>query len=378
MTRVQPHDVSSTREFLHSCLPTNHLQGSDRGFVTAWSNELKLQTEIDDIDSPSSEAGGSTAVYDGGDSGQLHQRRQRSASSPVATDKEQLIKDVGSNFLLNHNPRVDTSESKATTLQEQSSTCDDSALQLETEDGSRLENEILAALEVSSERQGRKFLPFDQMDKIFTYEAILEELQTQFRDGTQEHIRCLAHEVYDAVELPDSKLTTRRKIFGTLVRINKAAWITHFIDEGLHDSDLPFFFPNSNEPHEPVIRKTKQGHTVPVRCFTVPRWKPLERELFEQYQWQFQAPFFQVTPTNGQRKRPLHYALGDNSILPFTEDFEGEGMGDMISAGYSEVWRVRIHPAHHSHPSVSMLHVICSKFHCQLRTMANPTRANSE
>lgn len=190
------------------------------------------------------------------------------------------------------------------------------------------------------------------MDKIFTYEAILKELHTHHLDLTEEGLQCLAHKVYDEVKLPDSSLTTRRKIFGTLVRINKAAWITNFISEGLYDSDLPFYFPNSNEQHEPVMRRTRKGHSVPVHCFTVPRWKPFERESFEQYQWEFQAPFFEVTPTNGQRRRPLHYELGYNSILPFTEDFEGEGMGDMISAGYSEVWRVRIHPAHHSHPSV--------------------------
>lgn len=187
------------------------------------------------------------------------------------------------------------------------------------------------------------------MDKIFTYEAILEELQTHFRDETQANLIHLAHQVYDEVDLSDSSLTTRRKIFGTLVRIDKAAWITHFIDEGLYDSDLPFYFSNSNEPYESVTRTTKEGHSVPIHF---PRWKHFEREAFEQWQWEFQAPFFQVTATNGQRKRPLHYSLGHNTILPFTEDFEGDGMGDMISAGYSEVWRVRIHPSHHSHPSV--------------------------
>lgn len=235
---------------------------------------------------------------------------------------------------------------------EQSLSGDDPALHLGTDCAASLESRILDALEVSSGRTGRKFLPFNQMDKIFTYEAILDELQTHYPDLTEGDLQCLAHKIYDEITLPDSSLTTRRKIFATLVRINKAAWITHFIREGLYDSDLPFFFPNYNEQHEPVTRRTRQGQRVPIYCFTVPRWTPFERELFEQYQWEFQAPFFQVTPTNGQRRRPLHYELGDNSILPFTEDFEGEGIGDMISAGYSEVWRVRIHPAHHSHPSV--------------------------
>lgn len=335
--------------------PADHLQSSDSGIVTAWSNEpLKVQTEIDDTGTPSSEAGGSTAVYDGGDSGQLQQRRQRSASSPVVTDKEQLIRDVGSKFL-SHSRGVgeEDSGSKATTLREQSLSGDESALQPETNHEINLESRILDALEVSSGRLGRKFLPFDQMDKIFTFEAILKELQAHCPSRTGEGLQFLAHQIHDEVKPPNSSLTTRRKIFGTLVRINKTACIIHFIEEGLYDSDLPFYFPSSTEQHEPVIRRTRQGQNIPVRCFTVPRWKPFERESFEQYQWEFQAPFFQVTPTNGTRRRPLHYPLGDNAVLPFIEDFEGEGMGDMISAGYSEVWRVRIHPAHHSHPSVS-------------------------
>lgn len=306
-----------------------------------------MQSEASDTGSASSDAGGSTAVYDGGDSGQLHQRRQRSVSYPTATYQEQLIKDVGSTFLSpNQNPREDTSGSKATALRNASH---HRALQIETEDGSCLENKILAALKPSSERLGRRFLPFNRMDKIFTYEAILEELQTHFRDETQVDLSCLAHQVYDEVELPDSSLTTRRKIFGTLVRINKAAWITHFIDQGLYDSDLPFYFPNSNEQHGPVTRRTKEGHKIPINF---PRCKHFERESFESWQWEFQAPFFEVTPTNGQTRRPLHYSLSDNTILPFTEDYEGKRNGDMISGGYSDVWRVRIHPSHHSHPSV--------------------------
>lgn len=328
------------------------MQGFGGGFITAWSNELKVQTEPDDTGSPSSEAEGSTAVYDGGDSGQLQQRRERSASCPAVKNKEQLIKDVGSKFISPSHTEVDKSESKATTPREKPSSCDDTALELETEDGTSLENRILGALEVSSGRHGRRFLPFNRMDNVLTYDAILKELRIHYRDWTPEDLQSLAHEIFDEIKLPDSNLTTRRKIFGTLVRINKAAWITQFIDEGLCDSDLPFYFPSSNEPYQPVTRITKEGGRVCIQCFTVPRWKPLERELFEQYQWEFQAPFFQVMPTKGQRKRPIHYALGDNSILPFTEDCEGEGTGSMYSGGYSEVWRVRIHPAHHSHPSV--------------------------
>lgn len=327
------------------------LRGLNGSLLTAWSDELKVQTVHQDTGSPSSDAGGSTAVYDGGDSGQLQQRRQRSASQPAAANKGQLSQDTGSNFLSSSQLEADESESKASTSRAQWSLGDSPSLEIELEDKTNLEDKILRALEISSERNGRKFLPFNQMDNIFTYEAILKELHTNFPDWRPADLQNIAHKIYDVVELPDSSLTTRRKIFGTLVRINKAAWVIHFIDEGLCDSDLPFYFPNSNEQHAPVTRWTNDGLPVPIKCFTTPRWKPFERESFGQYQWEFQAPFFQVAPTDGQRKRPLHYRLAYNSILPFIEESEGEGMAAMVSGGYSEVWRVRIHPDNHSHPS---------------------------
>lgn len=262
-------------------------------------------------------------------------------------------------------------------MREQSLSGDGAGVQFEQDDGTSLETRILDAHEVASGRLGKRFLPLDQMDQIFTYEAILLELQINFPNRTKESLQNLAHQIHDEVEVQDSSPTTRKKIFGTLVRINKTTWINHFIDEGLYDCDLPFYFPNSNEPHELVTRITKEGQEVPVHCFTVPRWKSLDRELFQQYQWEFQAPFFEVTPANGHGRRPIHYSLGDHAILPFIQNFEGERLGDMISAGYSEVWRVRIHPAHHSHPSV------CTppqsrQSRSQRKPMANATFVNIE
>lgn len=359
MSGAQPPGVSLAKENSCACYLADHLQGVDGGATTtSWYDGLKDQEEPYDSGSPSSEAEGSTAVYDGGDSDQLRQTRQRSASDPVVVDKEQIIKDVGSNFLCSLREEEDGSGRQVPivkVMQERSSSYDKRSLELETEDETNLEGRIVGALEVSSGRNGRKFLPFNRMDHIFTYDAILKELKIHYGDWTSECLQTLAHDIYDVVE-SGSKLKSRRKIFGTLVRITKTACITQFIDEGLFDSDLPFYFPSSVEPYQPVTRAPNGGDRRPIQCFTIPRWKTLERELFEQYQWEFQAPFFEVPPTKGQRKRPIHYALRDNSVLPFTEDTEGEEPGAMYSGGYSEVWRVRIHPTHHSHTSVRHHH----------------------
>lgn len=343
MTGAQTNVVSVVQGTLRYCHWIDNLQISDGRPIMSWADDLKVQTGTDEnLRSPNSESGGSSAVHDGGDSGQLQQRRQHGLACSEATNQDQLFKDVGSKFLSpsHHSGEEDTADSTATTLREHSPS------------PASFESRIRGALQVSSGIQKRRFLPFDKFDQIFTYNSVLEELRTHYKDETQEQLHALARQVFDEVELPKTGYTSRRKIFATLVRIDKAAEITHFIKEGLYDSDLPFYFPSAYEDHKPVYRRTERGEEIPIHCFMVPRWRPFDRETFAQYQWEFQAPFFIVTPTNGRRGRPRHYPLENDTILPFIEDYEGEGRGDMISAGSSEVWRVRIHRAHHSHPSV--------------------------
>jgi hypothetical protein len=58
----------------------------------------------------------------------------------------------------------------------------------------------------------------------------------------------------------------------------------------------------------------------------------------DRWQWSVQAPeFVQVAD------EIPHLELSDNIILPFTNDFRKDGFR---TGGYSEVWSVRIHPAH--------------------------------
>lgn len=230
-------------------------------------------------------------------------------------------------------------DSKATTLQERN-----------------LGDKIISALESSQSTSGdrKKFLPSDQIDAIFTLEAVQEELQRHFKDSerSSDDLRSLAHRICDPAEVSTGCESTRKIIFATLVRIEEAPRIVQFIAEGLYDCHLPFRFPSVQSEDGLAYRQAGPDEgQVPIQLFS--QWGPFDRESFEQYQWEFQAPFFKLD-SDEQHRRPLHYEFPENAILPFMEDHEGEGLDLMqISGGFSDVWRIKIHQAHHNYPSVS-------------------------
>lgn len=163
----------------------------------------------------------------------------------------------------------------------------------------------------------------------------------------------ISYKICDDTICPESPSRSRKKLFAILVCINKAACILHFIQENLYDFHLPFYFTDSHEEEAYVFSKAENGDEARVHCFTRMGWSISDCEMFQKYQWGFLAPYFEII-SDGKRKRPLHYVFEDREVLPFIEDSSKENFGEpsMISGGYSEVWRVRIHPAHHSHPSV--------------------------
>jgi hypothetical protein len=67
-------------------------------------------------------------------------------------------------------------------------------------------------------------------------------------------------------------------------------------------------------------------------------WKPKYRENFDRVQWWMISPVFE----EGE-----HYYLDEKAVLPFVPlDANEESLGTQ-QGGYSEVYPVRIHPAHH-------------------------------
>lgn len=203
-----------------------------------------------------------------------------------------------------------------------------------------------------------QFLPSNELDRIITFDTVYTELvRVLGREKSQDDLEKISHGIFDEVKCPESASTSRRKLFATLVCINKAACIVDFIHENLYDCHLPFHFPpDSHRQGTHVYRKMENDDEARVHCFSKMGWSILECENFAKYQWGFLAPYLEII-SDGKRKRPLHYIFYDGQVLPYVEDSSKENSGEasMFSGGYSDVWRVQIHSAHHSHPSVSSI-----------------------
>ena len=100
--------------------------------------------------------------------------------------------------------------------------------------------------------------------------------------------------------------------------------IQHFADEQITDSNLPF------NPALDFLKGEIRG-TLSKVFAGWPRHDIIE---FYYIQWSFSAPMFD--------KLHKHYEMDEHVIMPFVESEEDNAR----QGGYSEVWRVRIHPAH--------------------------------
>jgi hypothetical protein len=205
---------------------------------------------------------------------------------------------------------------------------------------------IRAALQVSQTKERGKFLPNDALDKIVTRERIYSELRNYNLDfRSPALLDFLADKIWE-VTRPRGKETTRRRIFAILGLIEQCGDIVDFIQDDLYDSDLPFILSDSEHTGRPQLcRKEKNGGLIPIEFLK--KWRIPVRESFNYNQWQLIAPYFQLL-TDSNRK-VLHYPLADQIILPFIEDDEVVRGASHAAGGFGDVWRVKIHPAHHNY-----------------------------
>jgi hypothetical protein len=130
-----------------------------------------------------------------------------------------------------------------------------------------------------------------------------------------------------------------RKLFAILIYIRKGPLIFDFIRDQLSDADLPFKIPDMN------FGQWKRG----MVSGAFENWSFQEMHDFSRVQWYFFAPSF------GSATAIRHYVFDDNTVLPFIQNTEKSAE----VGGFSSVYKIMIHPAHHrfceslvSHPSV--------------------------
>jgi hypothetical protein len=206
-----------------------------------------------------------------------------------------------------------------------------------------LEYDLRAGFQASEEQEKGKFLPLDQLDKIVTADRVKRELQ-KCNIVPPRELDYYTGQIWGITKSPNP--TSRRKIFAILVLIQKVASILDFIKHGLYDKHLPFILTEGPGPgHSQLSRKRNGGAIEPIPFCQDPNvWPTYLLECFQNYQWQLLAPYFELSAKS--QPKVLHYNLEANSILPFTEvDKENTSAH---RGGFGDVWRVKIHPAHHN------------------------------
>ncbi|CAG8978538.1 hypothetical protein HYALB_00012269 [Hymenoscyphus albidus] len=184
---------------------------------------------------------------------------------------------------------------------------------------------IRAALEKSQAGKENEFLPNDKLNEIVARDCVHYQLS------------------HHNLEL-NSKETTRKKIFAILGLMDKFEAILDFINEELFDTDLPFTLTVGALPG--TRRLTRKQHNqkqssgevklIPIPFFE--NWKTHELESFDRYQWCLTAPYFHTA----QNPTKIH------CITVWNMDEEVSGRPERNQGGFSDVWRVKIHPAHHN------------------------------
>lgn len=136
-----------------------------------------------------------------------------------------------------------------------------------------------------------------------------------------------------------------RTVFAILVLIEQIETIGEFLDEEIHDGDLPLRKVDLPGMPRAFGLRRKNESSPPLKCFDT--WKRISIINFEEWQWTVLAPFF----TRGRRNDVKKYFLPDQIILPFTKDSRRQnGVHEVedFEGGFGRVFKVEIHPDHHN------------------------------
>jgi hypothetical protein len=184
------------------------------------------------------------------------------------------------------------------------------------------------------------FVPNDVQEDLITVSHVAKDIQADNPGMVEEGATKLAMKV----------CTSARQLYATLAYIKKGPEICALLGEGICDKDLPFERRPNSQHKFALYRRTGE----PIK--TLESWSDRYLEKFDRVQWWMTAPIFEEKG---------HLDLDDKSILPFIPFNESIETPEKKQGGYSEVFPVRIHPAHHRFwPKVGSkvykpLHVSC-------------------
>lgn len=199
-----------------------------------------------------------------------------------------------------------------------------------------IQNRLFDTLQYRDHPEGKRFFPKEIFTDIVNEQAVREELRYCYHGHDPVAINRLAHIVCGEVSF--------RKVFALLSLVEKVADIHKFVQEGVSDDALPLhkIFSLGSRVFRLGRYAGPNDEVQPLHC--IEGWSTNVMWMFEDWQWATQAPFFH----GGERKNVCHVDLENRAPLPFLKDSRYDEVSEIIKGGYSTVFKVDIHPDHHT------------------------------
>jgi len=181
------------------------------------------------------------------------------------------------------------------------------------------------------------FVPIDKFERIVTVDAVLAELK-----------RCrfeLSGKDEDALrEFAETVFRTCRRLFTILTYFGHAHSIGDFLKDSIHDEHLPFLR-HSTIGKNGIFKLFSETWESQKAFECTESWDRRSVEDLFRDQWAFLAPEFKRYVDGDNDPVIEHKELKPNCVLPFVKDMEYSDKRH--EGGFSIVWEVKIHPAHH-------------------------------
>jgi hypothetical protein len=231
----------------------------------------------------------------------------------------------------------DVSDLEAWDTMDTMSTGDESiSLRSTIDPSSTLSDLIREKSKKAASAEGRIFYPINDLEKVVTRIRVRQEIS---------NVRDL-DEILDKIFVPRTVFDHKTrvfKIFVILTLIGKPEAIQDFINGELYDLDLPFeriISKGTPKTRDQYLRNPQIPRRSHIEIGLFERWAPRDIESFMEKQHAVCVPIFDFDTQPGA---PVsYYNLHEQTILPYIENEENV----FRSEERSDVWRVKIHPAH--------------------------------
>jgi hypothetical protein len=187
---------------------------------------------------------------------------------------------------------------------------------------------------------GNFFLPISDLEELMQPANVTAELERNFPELAEADLHNQCERIVHYA----------KRLFAVLVYSDKQDVILKLLGENVTDEDLPLIRIERTESRGHSMQDLKVRRSRHAQCYerddcgcsirTLEEWRMRSAAELCRTQWMVLAPVFK------KEERPdviPHIELNDACLLPFIEDREKH---DKMAGGYSEVWGVRIHPAH--------------------------------